>query len=120
MKLSPSAIHEIGHRWINYLPGVFRPGGSHWPLGDVAYGGTLRDPVTSFGVADVIGTAGPRLPAFGQAQGRSPIDNAEVVQGLHRATVAFPRRNDTREIDSAVHGHTRSWSIRGACRLVSQ
>ena len=36
---APVASHEIGHRWINHLRHpALRPGGAHWPIGDVASG----------------------------------------------------------------------------------
>jgi hypothetical protein len=35
-----TAMHEIAHRWINYLNEVplLAPGRSHWPISDLAYG----------------------------------------------------------------------------------
>jgi hypothetical protein len=36
---APVASHEIGHRWINHLKhDALRPGGAHWPIGDIATG----------------------------------------------------------------------------------
>ena len=31
------SIHEIGHRWMSYLPGAMSSG-AHWPISDYAYG----------------------------------------------------------------------------------
>lgn len=34
-----ASLHEMGHRWMVFLPSPFSIGGqSHWPLGDVSYG----------------------------------------------------------------------------------
>ena len=36
---APVTSHEIGHRWINHLKHeALRPGGAHWPIGDIATG----------------------------------------------------------------------------------
>lgn len=35
----PASVHEIGHRWANYLTlPVLREGRPHWPFSDLAYG----------------------------------------------------------------------------------
>ena len=34
-----ASLHEIGHRWMNYLNHpLLHPGNPHWPIGDMAYG----------------------------------------------------------------------------------
>jgi len=130
------SLHEIGHRWMSYLPGA--NSGAHWAVSDIAYGimgfslpggeggafpftltaagpdyavhltspatryndlelylmglgpasevgphfvfqnqnqssqlhdgGLLLGPVTPLTINDVIAAAGPRVPAYGQAQ----------------------------------------------------
>jgi hypothetical protein len=36
---APAAIHEIGHRWINFVDaGPLAEGIPHWPLSDIAFG----------------------------------------------------------------------------------